>query len=96
MEPVLEELAKPLAERNTERMQGLLDTAPTESGRILGGVMKRRAIQYNWSVPDDKKITRVSSSATTGEGTYHFADGTTKVITRTKGADTQDVSVPQI
>jgi len=96
MEPVLEELAKPLAQRDTERMQGLLNTAPTGNGKILGGVMKRRAIQYNWSVPDDKKITRVSSSAATGEGTYHFADGTTKVITRTKGADTQDVTVPQL
>ena len=96
MEPVLEELAKPLAQRDTQRMQGLLDTAPTSDGKILGGVMKRRAIQYNWSVPDDKKITRVTSSAATGEGTYYFADGTTKVITRTKGADTQDESVPQL
>lgn len=96
MEPVLEELAKPLAERNVTRIQGLLDTAPTQGGRILGGVMKRRAIQYNWSVPSDKRVTRVVSDATTGTGTYHFADGTTKEISRTRGADTQDVDVPEL
>lgn len=96
MTPVLEELAKPIAQRDTTRMQGLLNTAPTSGGKILGGVMKRRAIQYNWSVPEDKKVTRVESSAATGTGTYHFADGTTKVISRTKGADTQNVAVPEL
>lgn len=96
MAPVLEELAKPVEERDTTVMRGLLNTAPTSSGVILGGVMKRRAIQYNWSVPPEERIQRVTSSRALGTGTYYYADGTTYTISRQKGADNQDEIVPDL
>ena len=94
MSSTLEELAKRVEDRDTTSMRGLLNTAPTSGGVILGGVMKRRAIQYNWSVPPENRINRVTSSRETGQGTYFFADGTTFIISRTRGADTQDEVVP--
>lgn len=96
MRPVLTELAKDVESRDTTAMRGLLNTAPTQSGRILGGVMKRRAIQYNWSVPEEDRIERVTSSSRTGQGVYHYANGDTYTISRTNGADTQDERVPTL
>lgn len=96
MRPVLTELAKDVENRDTTAMRGLLNTAPTQSGRILGGVMKRRAIQYNWSVPEEDRIERVTSSSRTGQGVYYYENGDTYTISRTNGADTQDEMVPSL
>ncbi|MDB9962828.1 peptidoglycan-binding protein [bacterium] len=96
MRPVLAELAKDVEDRDITVMQGLLNTAPTQGGRILGGVMKRRAIQYNWSVPEEDRIVSVTSSSRTGQGVYTYENGDTYTISRTRGADTQNVRVPRL
>jgi peptidoglycan hydrolase-like protein with peptidoglycan-binding domain len=94
MTDVIEELQLPIDQRNPVNIRGILNTSPTQNGRILGGLMKRRAVEYNWSVLAEDRV--VSWDTSFGVGTYTFADGSTYEITRAAGGNTSSGTVPSL
>jgi len=94
MTDVIDELQLPIDQRNPVNMRGILNTSPTQNKRILGGLMKRRAIEYNWSVLAEDRV--VSWDTSFGVGTYTYADGSTYEIKRAAGGNTSSGTVPSL